>query len=88
MISGCLMLGDPRSREITPFYKKQLPKLLIPLVVWNGIYFAVAVLTGSQPLSLSVFLQLLLGQGVKYHMWYHLHAPWHLPDLPLPAAAD
>ena len=70
MISGCLMLDDPRSREITPFYKKQLPKLLIPLVVWNGIYFAVAVLTGSQPLSLSVFLQLLLGQGVKYHMWY------------------
>lgn len=70
MISGCLMLDDPRSREITPFYKKQLPKLLIPLVVWNGIYFAGAVLTGSQPLSLSVFLQLLLGQGVKYHMWY------------------
>ena len=70
MISGCLMLDDPRSREITPFTKKQLPKLLIPLVVWNGIYFAVAVLTGSQPLSLSVFLQLLLGQGVKYHMWY------------------
>ena len=70
MISGCLMLDDPRLREITPFYKKQLPKLLIPLVVWNGIYFAVAVLTGSQPLSLSVFLQLLLGQGVKYHMWY------------------
>ena len=70
MISGCLMLDDPRLREITPFYKKQLPKLLIPLVVWNGIYLAVAVLTGSQPLSLSVFLQLLLGQGVKYHMWY------------------
>ena len=32
MISGCLMLDDPRLREITPFYKKQLPKLLIPLV--------------------------------------------------------
>ena len=40
MISGCLMLDDPRSREIAPFYKKQLPKLLIPLVIWNGIYLS------------------------------------------------
>lgn len=70
MISGNLMLGDPRSKAISPFYKKQLPKLLIPLAVWNVIYFAVSVLTGSQPLSLLAFLQAALNQGTKYHMWY------------------
>lgn len=70
MISGCLMLRDSRTKSIAPFYKKQLPKLLIPLTVWNVIYFAASVHTGARSWDLLDFLGLLFGQGAQYHMWY------------------
>lgn len=37
MLSGYLMLSREGTRQIGPFYRKNLPKLGIPLVVWNLI---------------------------------------------------
>ena len=39
MISGYLMLRDARTLAVGRFYKKRLPRLLLPLAVWNGIYY-------------------------------------------------
>src|SRR5512141_972917 len=36
MISGCLLL--PRAESLGTFYRKRIPKLLIPLIVWSLIY--------------------------------------------------
>lgn len=38
MISGSLLLGGPEAAEPAAFYRKKLPRLLVPLAVWNVIY--------------------------------------------------
>ena len=39
MLSGYLMLSREGTRQFAAFYRKNLPKLGIPLVVWNLIYY-------------------------------------------------
>ena len=38
MISGCLLLNGTGAAEPAAFYRKKLPRLLVPLAVWNVIY--------------------------------------------------
>lgn len=38
MISGLLLLQDPAIHTSLSFYRRRLPRLLLPLAVWNGIY--------------------------------------------------
>ena len=70
MISGCLMLGGEGAGQIGPFYRKNLPKLLVPLLVWNVVYFGEQVLRGRNQATLRAFLGELLDQGSGYHMWF------------------
>lgn len=37
MISGALLLSDPRTRDASGFYRRHLPKLLVPLAVWSAL---------------------------------------------------
>jgi len=41
MISGALMLTDARPVNIAAFYRKRLPKILIPLLAWSLIYYII-----------------------------------------------
>ena len=38
MLSGFLLLRDPRTLQVGPFYRRRLPRLAVPLVLWNLIY--------------------------------------------------
>lgn len=70
LISGCLLLRSPGTRELGPFYRHNLSKLLIPLVAWNGIYFWVDHLRSGETAELKRLLTALADQGIRYHMWF------------------
>lgn len=71
VLSGALLLPDERTREIGPFYRRRLPRILVPLLCWDVIYFLEGVLLGSRELSLGLFLtELLAEKGSKYHLWF------------------
>ena len=38
MLSGYLLLKNPRTREIGAFYRHSLPRLAVPLLFWNVIF--------------------------------------------------
>ena len=70
MLSGCLLLSDPRTRDIRSFYQKRLPRLLVPLILWNIIYYVYLHIDSGSPLSAAEFLRQLLSDGTTYHLWY------------------
>ena len=70
MLSGYLILSDPRTLDIASFYKRRLPRILIPFLVWNIIYYVVYTVIGGEGLSVVVFLKEILKQNIKYHFWY------------------
>lgn len=70
MISGYLLLTDTRSREIGRFYKKRLPRILIPLLVWNVAYFIYFSLTSHMALNGLAFISQIIDSGSAYHLWF------------------
>lgn len=70
MISGYLMLSGPAAGDAVSFYRKRLPRLLLPLLCWNVIYYlCYALLDGRTP-SLKELADQLLSSGSAYHMWF------------------
>lgn len=71
VLSGALLLPDPRTLEVIPFYKKRLGKLLVPFLCWDLIYFLEGALLLGRSLSPALFLtELLASRGSKYHLWF------------------
>ena len=68
MISGYLMLSRPSTEQTVKFYKKNLPKLIIPLVSWNLIYCIVANFRDNLRINPTTFLQQLLNIHI-YHLF-------------------
>jgi len=70
MISGYLLLSDSSSLDFKSFYSKRLPRILIPLVIWNIIYYAFHCIFMAEELSVSRFLSKFLNNGAGEHLWY------------------
>jgi surface polysaccharide O-acyltransferase-like enzyme len=70
MISGHLLLGNPKSEDVLKFYKRRFSRLLLPFAVWSLIYYADAVLQKTQELSFSAFFGSLINSGTAYHLWF------------------
>ena len=70
MISGALILGDDLTGNVKAFYKKRIPKLLLPLLSWNIIYYAFNLFMTNGEFSLQAFINGCLGNGNAYHLWY------------------
>lgn len=70
MISGYLLLSRPNTEHIEIFYRHNIPKLVIPLTVWNLIYYAHEIISGQHPIEINQFLSRFFNQGVSYHMWF------------------
>jgi len=68
MISGYLLL--PRSESLGTFYRKRIPKILIPLIAWSLIYLGWY--CGNHPgtCTPSMIQNLLFVQGAYYHLWF------------------
>lgn len=70
MISGYLLLRHPCTGQIWEFYKRNIPKLVIPLTAWSLIYYFVEAGYGWHPMNIHDFLSRFLNQGISYHMWF------------------
>jgi surface polysaccharide O-acyltransferase-like enzyme len=68
MISGYLLL--PRSEPLGTFYKKRLPKVVIPLIAWSLIYAGWYCGNHSGTCTLPMIQNLLLVRGAYYHLWF------------------
>ncbi len=68
MISGYLLL--PRSESLGTFYRKRMPKVVIPFLVWSLIYLGWY--CGNHPgtCTPSLVRNLLFVQGTYYHLWF------------------
>ena len=71
MLSGALLLPDPRTLDPLPFYRKRLHRLLLPFLCWNELYFLEnAWLQAQTPSLIQFFTELLAARGSKYHLWF------------------
>lgn len=70
MMSGFLLLRDPRTLDIAGFYKRRFARLAAPFFFWDVFYFLTNCLLAHQTPSPLLFLRELFNQGSKYHLWY------------------
>ncbi len=68
MISGYLLL--PRSESLGTFYRKRIPKVLIPLIVWSLIYLGWFCDNHPGTCTPSLIQDMLLVRGAYYHLWF------------------
>ncbi len=70
MISGYLHLQSDLANDILEFYKKRIPPIVVPLLIWNILYFLFKSILGEVDFSLNLLLEELLEMGTYYHLWY------------------
>ncbi len=68
MISGSLLL--PRSESLGTFYRKRIPKVLIPLTVWSLIYLGWFCDNHGGACTPNLIQEMLLVRGAYYHLWF------------------
>jgi len=68
MISGYLLL--PRSESLGVFYRKRMPKVVVPFIAWSLIYLGWY--CGNHPgmCTAPLIRDLLFVQGTYYHLWF------------------
>lgn len=64
MMSGFLLLRDPRTAEMASFYRRRLSRILLPLVIWNAVYCI------HYHKGISAFFAETINQGSAYHHWF------------------
>ena len=64
MMSGYLLLRNPRTADCIPFYKKRLSRILIPLVIWNAVYCV------HYHKDVGTYFAESINQGCPYHLWF------------------
>jgi len=71
MLSGALLLPNPRTLDPLPFYRRRLRRLLLPFLCWDVLYFLENAWLQAQTPSLGQFFtELLALRGSKYHLWF------------------
>jgi surface polysaccharide O-acyltransferase-like enzyme len=70
MISGVVILQDVRKRTILKFLKRQIPKVLIPLIFWSFFYELWVVRFNYHTFSFKNTLLKLLQGNAYYHLWF------------------
>jgi len=72
MLSGALLLQPDRDVTIKELFRKRLPKLLIPLVVWSIIYEAFQFYTdkGYGTFNLLTALKAFYQGPLVFHFWF------------------
>lgn len=68
MLTGALLLG--RDEGVGTFYRRRLPRIIIPIAVWDILYYIANAVLSDKALSFSAFLGAVLNNGAYYHLWY------------------
>jgi surface polysaccharide O-acyltransferase-like enzyme len=70
MCSGAMLLSGGRDQAPLTFYRKRLPRLLVPLIFWSAIYFMYTEQAWLSLDNLPLFLNRLLAGKVLGLLWY------------------
>lgn len=71
MLTGALLLGrGDNAPTLGRFYRRRLPRVLVPLLCWDILYELFSVLYGSAEWSFSGFFAGVICNGTYYHLWY------------------
>lgn len=71
MISGAFILGYKERYSTQQFFLKRFSKVLIPFVIWTGIYIAWQMITGIAKVTNRHYIldHTIFGPAI-YHMWF------------------
>ncbi len=70
MVSGSLILPGAGKQPLRRFLLTRVRRILIPFLVWSGIYFFYRIHIKGDDLALSEFFPMLLTEPVYYHLWF------------------
>lgn len=69
MVSGAVNMSGAAPVTLERLYRKKLPKLFIPFLIWSLIYVFARILTHKIPFALSSFTSLLY-EPAYYQFWF------------------
>lgn len=75
MVSGVLLLGNPRNESAMDFYKKRMHRIGVPVVFWTVVYIFVRKYVGHEHLTPRYVAHLVVTATPFYHLWYLLMIP-------------
>ena len=70
MLSGFLLLRDPRTADPLPFYRRRFLRLLPAFLFWDAVCFVFRGITEGRGFSPMLFLSELVLRGSDYHLWF------------------
>ena len=70
MVSGALLLENPKNEPAGAFYKKRLSRIGIPVVFWTIVYILARKYINHEPLSIRHVSRLILTANPYYHLWF------------------
>lgn len=77
MISGTLLLDNPRDESAAAFYKKRMRRIALPVIFWTALYLVVRVVVDGETMTTLRAAKLIFTADPYYHMWY----VWMIPAL-------
>ncbi|GAU76784.1 acyltransferase [Fusibacter sp. 3D3] len=71
-MSGFLLSMLYRDKTMNPlvFWKKRLPKLLLPYILWATLYYSLFAIRGIYPFNFSFYIKGLLQGNFIYHLYF------------------
>ncbi len=71
-ISGFLlnMIYQDKVINLFKFWKKRLPKLLIPYIIWATLYYSLFAIKGIYPFDFTFYIKGLLQGSFIYHLYF------------------
>lgn len=70
MVSGTVVLPGVEKQPLGQFLLVRVIRILIPFLVWSGIYFLYRIHFKEDDLTLSQFFPMLLSEPIYYHLWF------------------
>lgn len=70
MISGYLLISDEKDTTLRSYFKRRLPKILIPFFIWNAAYYVYYSVQNGADMNLGSFLYRFVTMDISYHFWF------------------
>jgi surface polysaccharide O-acyltransferase-like enzyme len=70
MVSGALLLPEAEKTPLKRFLLVHMRRILVPLLVWSGVYFLYRIYVRGQALPLHGFFAMIADKPVYYHLWF------------------
>ncbi|MBD3346600.1 MAG: acyltransferase family protein [Chitinivibrionales bacterium] len=70
MLSGTFLIDKADGSLLGRFLRRRVRRVLIPFLVWSGLYFLWRIYINHEPLAFKNFFTLIFLEPVYYHLWF------------------